>query len=181
MSVCPQGGGYAWSHVPSRRWACLVSDPFRGGEQGSYVQGWEVGMSRGGYTMGQVYQRGRYTREAGIPEGWYLVAATEAECFLVGTPFNTFLMVQPSHKLFLLGILTCWKSQKIVFGKIFPYLKNSLSSPYHMTSYLMRGRLLGYHQWVPCNRCHWIPDRVKEQQRVSWDPNHNQHILSKFL
>ena len=41
------GDGHAWSQDPS-------------GGQGSYVQGWELGMSRGGYTMGQVYQRGGY-------------------------------------------------------------------------------------------------------------------------
>ena len=35
VSVCPQTGGYAWSHVPSGGCACLVSGPFQG-----------VGMSR---------------------------------------------------------------------------------------------------------------------------------------
>ena len=60
VSVCPQTGGYAWSHVPS------------GG-----VPAWSQVPSRGWVCPGgwvywrEVYQGVRYTRGSGIPEGVY--------------------------------------------------------------------------------------------------------------
>ena len=60
VSVCPQTGGYAWSHVPS------------GG-----VPAWSQVPSRwwvcpGGWVYWRkVYQGVRYTRGSGIPEGVY--------------------------------------------------------------------------------------------------------------